>query len=84
MAEQHSEARKHLLERSSSRRAGDAASRPRWIPPRKPGQTIPLSYAQEQVWLHAQLAGDFPLYNEPVTIHYLRLARCCGTRKKLQ
>ncbi|MGC2172945.1 MAG: amino acid adenylation domain-containing protein [Candidatus Sulfotelmatobacter sp.] len=29
-----------------------------------------LSYAQEQVWLHAQMAPDVPLYNEPVTIHY--------------
>src|SRR4051812_39704138 len=40
------------------------------IPRRKPGETIPLSFAQEQVWLHAQLAPDLPLYNEPVTIHY--------------
>ncbi len=69
MAEQHSEAKKHLLER---RLRGELGLRPstQAIPPRKPGQTIPLSYAQEQVWLHAQLAGDFPLYNEPVTIHY--------------
>ena len=69
MAEQHSEAKKHLLER---RLRGELGLRPstQAIPPRKPGQTIPLSYPQEQVWLHAQLAGDFPLYNEPVTIHY--------------
>jgi hypothetical protein len=69
MAEQHSEAKKHLLER---RLRGELGLRPstQAIPPRQPGQTIPLSYAQEQVWLHAQLAGDFPLYNEPVTIHY--------------
>src|SRR4051812_26842929 len=40
------------------------------IPRRKPDETIPLSFAQEQVWLHAQLAPDLPLYNEPVTIHY--------------
>ena len=31
---------------------------------------MPLSYSQEQVWLHAQLVPDIPLYNEPVTIHY--------------
>jgi len=70
MAEQHSEAKKHLLERYLR---GELELRPstQAIPPREPGQTIPLSYAQEQVWLHAQLAGDFPLYNEPVTIHYL-------------
>src|SRR5579864_5169993 len=40
------------------------------IPPRMPGQPIPLSYAQEQIWLHAQLVPELPLYNEPVTIHY--------------
>ncbi len=28
----------------------------------------PLSFAQQQVWLHAQLVPDIPLYNEPVTI----------------
>ncbi len=69
MAAQYSEAKKQLLER---RLRGELGLRPstQAIPPRKPGQTIPLSYAQEQVWLHAQLAGDFPLYNEPVTIHY--------------
>ncbi|MGB7600367.1 MAG: condensation domain-containing protein, partial [Candidatus Sulfotelmatobacter sp.] len=40
------------------------------IPRRKLGEIVPLSYAQEQVWLHAQLAPEIPLYNEPVTIHY--------------
>jgi len=30
-----------------------------------------LSYGQQQVWLHAQLAPGFPLYNEAVTIHKL-------------
>ena len=37
---------------------------------RAPDESIPLSYEQEQIWLHAQLAGNLPLYNEPVTIHY--------------
>lgn len=40
------------------------------IPRRTLGEPIPLSFAQEQVWLHAQMAPDVPLYNEPVTIHY--------------
>src|SRR2546428_11250532 len=40
------------------------------IPRREHGERVPLSFAQEQVWLHAQLAPDLPLYNEPVTIHY--------------
>ena len=38
---------------------------------RTPDEAIPLSYEQEQVWLHAQLATNLPLYNEPGTIHYL-------------
>ena len=43
---------------------------PRKINSRKPGEPVPLSYSQEQVWMHAQLAPTIPLYNEPVTIHY--------------
>src|SRR5271170_7170330 len=38
---------------------------------RAPDEAIPLSYEQEQVWLHAQLATNLPLYNEPGTIRFL-------------
>jgi len=31
---------------------------------------LPLSFAQQQIWLHAQLAPAVPLYNEPVTLCY--------------
>lgn len=31
-------------------------------------KTAPLSFAQEQIWLHAQLVPQLPIYNEPVTI----------------
>jgi len=31
--------------------------------------TAPLSFAQQQIWLHAQLDPSIPTYNEPVTIH---------------
>lgn len=31
--------------------------------------TAPLSFAQQQIWLHAQLVPEVPIYNEPVTIH---------------
>src|SRR5258705_9660631 len=37
---------------------------------RNPRALVPLSHSQEQVWMHAQLVPDVPLYNEPVTIHY--------------
>jgi surfactin family lipopeptide synthetase A len=33
------------------------------------GSPAPLSFGQQQVWLHAQLAPDSPVYNECVTIH---------------
>ncbi len=32
------------------------------------GNTAPLSFAQQQIWLHAQLVPEIPIYNEPVTI----------------
>src|ERR1700687_4898520 len=34
------------------------------------GDVAPLSFAQQQIWLHAQMVpGRIPIYNEPVTIH---------------
>ena len=30
--------------------------------------TAPLSFAQQQIWLHAQMVPDVPIYNEPVTV----------------
>jgi hypothetical protein len=69
MHREYSEAKQELLEKYLR---GELGTRPRTarIPRRAPGERLPLSYAQEQVWLHAQLAPDLPLYNEPVTIHY--------------
>jgi amino acid adenylation domain-containing protein len=69
MAPEYSEAKQKLLEKYLR---GELGVRPgtRQIPRRKPGERVPLSHAQEQVWLHSQLAPDLPLYNEPVTIHY--------------
>ncbi|PZR74254.1 MAG: non-ribosomal peptide synthetase [Chthoniobacterales bacterium] len=39
------------------------------IPRRKGSGPAPLSYGQEQVWLHSQLAGKTLIYNEAATIH---------------
>ena len=39
------------------------------IPRRAPVAVIPLTFAQQQVWLHSQLAPDLPVYNEPFTVH---------------
>src|SRR5436189_5458477 len=44
------------------------AAAPRGIAPRARGAVAPLSAAQQQIWLHAQLAPELPLYNEPFTI----------------
>src|SRR2546426_7405492 len=38
------------------------------IGPRPPGSAIPLSFGQQQLWLHAQLAPGMPVYNEAVTV----------------
>src|ERR1044071_6087443 len=39
------------------------------IPKRKGSGPFPLSYSQQQIWLHSQLAGAWLIYNEPITIH---------------
>jgi amino acid adenylation domain-containing protein len=39
------------------------------IPRRPKAGPAPLSFAQQQIWLHAQRAPDLPLYNEPLTVH---------------
>ena len=54
------------------RASGDRApsTAPAGIPRRANRATAPLSFAQQQIWLHAQLAPDVPLYNEPFTIRY--------------
>ncbi len=38
------------------------------IGPRSGNAVVPLSYGQEQIWLHSQLVPHLALYNEPVTI----------------
>ena len=39
------------------------------IPKRAGSGPAPLSYSQQQIWLHSQLAGAYLIYNEPITIH---------------
>ncbi len=39
------------------------------IQPRDPAVTVPMSYGQQQVWLHSQFSTAIPIYNEPVTVH---------------
>src|ERR1051325_6319391 len=69
MDREHSEAKQKLLEKYLRGELG-VRRETRQIPRRNRGERVPLSHAQEQVWLHSQLAPELPLYNEPVTIHY--------------
>ncbi|MFA5965612.1 MAG: amino acid adenylation domain-containing protein [Sphingomonas sp.] len=66
-------ARRALLAKMLSGDAGSGkvAPAPEPIPPRDPARTIPLTAEQSQLWLHAQMAPDMPLYNESITIHRL-------------
>ncbi len=66
-------ARRALLEKMLSGEAGSGsvAPAPEPIPPRDPARTVPLTAEQSQLWLHAQMAPDMPLYNESITIHRL-------------
>ena len=65
------EARRQLLARMLSGAASPATAAPEPIAPRDPARTVPLTAEQNQLWLHAQMAPDMPLYNESITIHRL-------------
>ncbi|HEX5184152.1 MAG TPA: amino acid adenylation domain-containing protein [Allosphingosinicella sp.] len=63
-----SDAKRQLLEKMLRGGGG----RPAPIAPvqrRGAGAIVPISAAQRQVWLHASMAPDVPLYNESITIH---------------
>lgn len=36
---------------------------------RRPQDPLPLSFSQQQVWLHDQMTGDVPFYNETITVY---------------
>ena len=64
-----SEAKKALLQRllrGDEVRDRSASDR---VTPRPAEAMPPISPEQRQVWLHAAMAADLPLYNEAITIH---------------
>lgn len=63
-----SDARRALLKRYLGGGMAGADTKPAGIPKRDGSRPVPLSYSQQQMWLHSQLAGDALIYNEPVTI----------------
>ncbi|WP_066587333.1 non-ribosomal peptide synthetase [Sphingomonas pruni] len=62
-------ASKRALLEKMMRGGGVASAKPQQIEKRAPDAEIPLSADQRQVWLHAIMAPDMPLYNESITIH---------------
>jgi amino acid adenylation domain-containing protein len=64
-----SDARRALL--NGYLRGGKARGNPiAAVIPKRPGSgPAPLSYGQQQIWIHSQFAGKTLIYNEPVTIH---------------
>ena len=63
-----SDARRALLERYLRGGMAGTDTKPASIPKRDGSRPVPLSYSQQQIWVHSQLAGDALIYNEPVTI----------------
>lgn len=66
---QLSEAKRALLEKYLRGDLPLTTMSARAIPQRSIGNTAPLSFGQQQLWLLAQLIPDIPVYNECVTIH---------------
>src|SRR5450432_1949145 len=64
-----SNARRALLQRYLRGGMARDETKPATIPKRNGSEPAPLSYSQQQIWVHSQLAGDSLIYNEPVTIH---------------
>lgn len=64
------DARRKLLAGYLARTRGARADAGDSILPRPTGMPVEASEVQQQLWLHLELAGGVPLYNEPVTVHY--------------
>ncbi len=60
--------RKELLEAYLQTRPESAPVAPSPVPLERENSLAPLTLAQKQLWLHAQLAPESSLYNEPLTI----------------
>jgi amino acid adenylation domain-containing protein len=63
------DARALLLERMLRGEGAPGPQRVARIGPRDPAALVPLTTEQSQLWLHAAMAPDMPLYNESITIH---------------
>lgn len=64
-----SRSRQILIERYLDKHVSHKPDARPTIPPRPGDARVPLSFAQQQVWLHSQMAPDLPIYNEAMTIY---------------
>ncbi len=64
-----SDAKRLLLRKMLSGAVATRGGETGQVTPRSPGTTAPLSPEQSNVWAHAAMAPDVPLYNEPITVH---------------
>src|ERR1700674_654430 len=60
--------RKQLLEAYLQARPESFSATPSAVAARGEELALPLTFAQQQLWLYAQLAPDTSLYNEPLTV----------------
>lgn len=63
-----SDAKRALLEKYLRGDLSHSAPEAQVIPRRDPAKPALPSLGQEQLWIHAQLTGELPIYNEPVTV----------------
>jgi amino acid adenylation domain-containing protein len=66
-----SDAKRQLLKRLMRGDGRDQAASMALVESRAGDAIVPLSANQRQIWLHAAMAPDVPLYNESITIHRL-------------
>ena len=64
-----SDSKKQLLEKLLHGRSLATPTKIQGIPRRHDGIDVPLSYGQEQLWVHSQFAHEVPIYNDPITMY---------------
>jgi hypothetical protein len=69
MTEPLSDSKKELLAKLLQGRSQANEAKSERISRRPPGTDVPMSYGQEQLWVHSQFATELPIYNDPVTIY---------------
>jgi hypothetical protein len=69
MSNTRSDSKKELLEKLLLGRTLAAPARIHGIGCRPSETPTPMSYGQEQLWVHSQFAHEVPIYNDPITMY---------------